>query len=182
MRDPVGACACGESFVQAKRGPLRTLCDDCKRSRQKRHGAAWAEKHQGNTEEAEARRVRRRALHRASVEARLLTDPTWRSDRNRMNAFGLSRDEIRALREHHNGRCAVCDSVPKAKQDGRDPLNIDHRHDNGVVRGMLCARCNLLVATFDLEFTDSELFRRLRDYSRRGAPSLFSLKDDSEAA
>lgn len=37
-----------------------------------------------------------------------------------------------------NGACAVCRSVPRSMLD----LNIDHDHDSGRVRGLLCSMCN----------------------------------------
>lgn len=33
--------------------------------------------------------------------------------------------------------CAICGARPKVRR-----LNIDHEHGSGMVRGLLCARCN----------------------------------------
>lgn len=44
-------------------------------------------------------------------------------------------DPLRALREHQAERCAVCD-------EKRKRLFVDHDHETGWVRGLLCNGCN----------------------------------------
>lgn len=55
-----------------------------------------------------------------------------------------------ALRDWHDGRCAVCGyRAPR--------LVVDHDHDTGLVRGMLCRGCN------SAEPHDDGLFRKYRE-------------------
>ena len=49
--------------------------------------------------------------------------------------YGLSLEDFNALAESQQGRCALCGIVPKF-------LNVDHDHNTGAVRGLLCTRCN----------------------------------------
>jgi hypothetical protein len=54
--------------------------------------------------------------------------------------FGLTVDEWHALIESQDGRCAIC-------RDGQ-PKHVDHDHQTGAVRGVLCGRCNMGLGQF----------------------------------
>ena len=47
---------------------------------------------------------------------------------------GLTRDQYEALVEEQAGRCAIC------PREG--DLRVDHDHETGRIRGLLCDRCN----------------------------------------
>jgi hypothetical protein len=49
--------------------------------------------------------------------------------------YGLTEEEARALYTYTD--CEIC-----GRDNGPRRLSIDHCHDSGVVRGMLCNRCN----------------------------------------
>lgn len=51
--------------------------------------------------------------------------------------YGITQAEYEAMVERQKGACAVCRRPPKT---GR--LHIDHDHDSGKVRGLLCMPCN----------------------------------------
>lgn len=63
-----------------------------------------------------------------------------RSRRERI--YGVSDDSIREMIKAQNYRCAICREPFKAT-----PC-VDHCHTTGVVRGMLCANCNIGLAKF----------------------------------
>jgi hypothetical protein len=52
--------------------------------------------------------------------------------------FNLTVDEYDVILAHQGGRCAICGRPPKA--DKR--LAVDHDHQTGYVRGLLCFLCN----------------------------------------
>ncbi len=81
-------------------------------------------------------------------------------ERRLINAFGLTINDYDALLEAQGGRCAICGSEdPRARGDN---FVVDHDHESGGVRGLLCNPCNagigalgddpdtLLAATFYL--------------------------------
>lgn len=52
----------------------------------------------------------------------------------RLKRYGLTEEEYRTLIFMHDGRCAIC----RADEE----LCVDHDHDSGKVRGLLCQACN----------------------------------------
>lgn len=57
--------------------------------------------------------------------------------------FGISLDEYGDMLESQNHRCKICDI--EECPTGRN-FAVDHDHLTGVVRGLLCVRCNSLLA------------------------------------
>jgi|688.fasta_scaffold293915_2 hypothetical protein len=66
---------------------------------------------------------------------------------NRTRKFGLSEADMASLIHEQYGRCAICDDVldvtPRA-----NGFHIDHDHDTGIVRGILCPMCNVGLGMF----------------------------------
>lgn len=65
----------------------------------------------------------------------------WRRERvgkseHLRRTYGLTEDEYDALLASQDSRCAVC-------RRESDRLVVDHCHDSGRVRGILCGQCNL---------------------------------------
>lgn len=68
-------------------------------------------------------------------------------------------------------RCEVCgDTFPA--QMWTDTRCVDHRHDNDVIRGVVCRRCNRDLAVLDLRFTDPDRFAALSAFSLRSQPAV----------
>jgi len=49
--------------------------------------------------------------------------------------YGLTREDHERLMLDQGGRCAMCGA--------ESVLVVDHDHDTGVVRGLLCRTCNI---------------------------------------
>jgi hypothetical protein len=69
--------------------------------------------------------------------------------------FGITPEEYEARLAEQGGGCAVCGRPPKAGKS----LHVDHDHDTGYVRGLLCFSCNAALGHFqdDLERIDAAL-------------------------
>lgn len=52
--------------------------------------------------------------------------------------YGISIDEFEALSKSQHDVCAICKRPCSSKQR----LSVDHNHQTGQVRGLLCANCN----------------------------------------
>ena len=53
--------------------------------------------------------------------------------------YGLDREEYQRLLNAQHGRCALCHREPGRKRR----LCVDHCHETGRVRGLLCIPCNV---------------------------------------
>ena len=58
--------------------------------------------------------------------------------------YGMSVADYEALLSVQGGRCAICNCPPRANCK----LNVDHDHQTGKVRGLLCGHCNSGVGYF----------------------------------
>jgi len=65
--------------------------------------------------------------------------------------YGVGATEYDRLLLNQNGRCAICGTTEPSNWAKRKRFCIDHDHVTGVVRGLLCGRCNLLAASRHLE-------------------------------
>lgn len=83
--------------------------------------------------------------------------------------YGLSHEALFAMRERQGNRCAVCRD---ALRPGRG-THIDHDHDTGQVRGLLCRACNL--AEGNLRGSALRA-RRLAAYLEAHAPRLTAVR------
>lgn len=57
--------------------------------------------------------------------------------------FGINLDEYERMREAQEGKCAICRSEPRSRE-----LAVDHCHETGKVRGLLCTLCNTALGKF----------------------------------
>lgn len=59
--------------------------------------------------------------------------------------FGIDATEYDKMLKAQNGRCAICGNAETFFNRGKkekQALSVDHCHDTGKVRGLLCVRCN----------------------------------------
>lgn len=54
------------------------------------------------------------------------------------STYNMNRQNYETLVQQQKGKCAVCEK-------SQVQLNVDHCHQSGVVRGLLCKSCNLLI-------------------------------------
>lgn len=83
------------------------------------------------------RRAYEKAYRQRNKERRKTTEARYRErhrDAIQARRFGLTGDELSALRVAQNDACAICGDVTV--------LCIDHDHETGTVRGLLCGTCN----------------------------------------
>lgn len=59
-------------------------------------------------------------------------------ERFRQWKYDISPAQYQYMLDQQRGVCAICAQPP----DARGPLNVDHNHNTGVIRGLLCIPCN----------------------------------------
>lgn len=72
--------------------------------------------------------------------------------------YDMTPDEYRTLLKSQGGGCAMCGRTPDKQKRS---LHVDHDHKTGKVRGILCSRCNRIMALYD-----NGWFARCREYVR----------------
>lgn len=55
------------------------------------------------------------------------------------NKYGITQKEYDAKLADQNGGCGVCGRI---RREGTRAYAVDHRHDTGEVRGIVCMQCN----------------------------------------
>lgn len=75
--------------------------------------------------------------------------------------FGITVDQYDSILLSQNNGCAICGD---SKNRGGNRLAVDHDHDTGRVRGLLCHRCNTAIGLFsdDIELLKSAIYYLIR--------------------
>ena len=63
------------------------------------------------------------------------------SDRRRQLNYGLTDLQFQTMMLVQCGTCAVCSEIFESETRGKEPC-VDHDHETGRVRGLLCHSCN----------------------------------------
>ena len=106
-------------------------------------------------------------MHRGRTEKDLEKARLGHRSAHLKSKYGMSASEYDALVKAQRSKCAACGRVKLPWESGHGVagahqfLVVDHDHDTGHVRGMLCTSCNLA-----LGFADDSIKRleQLRTY------------------
>jgi hypothetical protein len=163
--DPKKCIKCGVekplseyTFHNRNKGQHRNFCHDCektwiseyhKSSHGKEKRKEWIGKNKEKIEEYKRiykqdviKQERSRVYHRAR----------WLKE-----SFNMTVDDYMVMYEEQDGKCKICGST----QNGKKNFCVDHNHETGKVRGLLCHNCNVSVG---LMKDDPDLLRQAADY------------------
>lgn len=76
--------------------------------------------------------------------------------------YGISLETFKTMLAAQDSTCAICKAAP---EPGRR-LSVDHCHTTGLVRGLLCQRCNTAVG---MAQDRPELLRQMADYVEKSS-------------
>lgn len=71
-----------------------------------------------------------------------------RLDTKLYTTYGITAETFRAMHVAQQGRCAVCGNLPTGRGKG-GTLVVDHCHKRGIVRALLCGKCNIALGLLD---------------------------------
>lgn len=77
-------------------------------------------------------------------------DARWRArwpHYMRKYLYGMTSDQYEALILRQDSRCAICRSDAWSGKGNRP--HVDHDHETGIVRGLLCGKCNVAIGNMD---------------------------------
>lgn len=96
--------------------------------------------------------------------------------------FGISLIDYQRMFESQGNACAICRTLdPTTGRKGVKRFSVDHDHDTGIVRGLLCHKCNGILGLADervevLESAISYLKLHANDIKDRTADSVKGCK------
>lgn len=76
-----------------------------------------------------------------------------------LRTYGMTQTEYEEILHRQNGVCALCREVRLDRR--RKHLDVDHNHDTGEIRGILCNPCNRLVGKVEARLQE---WRPVLDY------------------
>lgn len=62
----------------------------------------------------------------------------WQRNHHYTTLYGITLEDYEQMLEEQEGVCAICSDPP----NGTRPLSVDHNHETGAVRALLCGHCN----------------------------------------
>jgi hypothetical protein len=139
-------------------GALRGLSEEERRAHKRSVHKVWRAK---NAEHIHNYQTEYRAK---DPEKARVDNAIWRKKnidhvraKNRVNKlksmYGLTVPALEAMKQAQAFRCLLCDK--------EKPLNVDHCHKTGQVRGLLCTDCNTSLGKFN---DDPNMLRRATAY------------------
>jgi len=117
--------------------------DKAARERRRQRRRESGEDARYRAEHREAIRVYHKAWRDANpdkIKARYV--PERSAAYHRKRNYGLTPEEYADRLTFQQGRCAICYEPMTGKGKEKDAPTVDHDHETGIVRGILCMRCN----------------------------------------
>lgn len=144
-----------EQFYKAKgmSDGYRSECKACHSAQQKRWYAANREASIASVKRWQQENKEHLHAYRKEYRQRRKLE-----DRNAYlrRKFKITQADYEAILAMQGGGCAICGKAP-----GKISLHVDHDHETGEVRGLLCVGCNNALGQFH---DDQELLARAADY------------------
>jgi len=127
-------------FHEDKSVFARGLCKNCYDKWLKKNNPEYLESQKKNCREWSEQHADRKKQYDANYKVK--RDPDYNKIRS-LKRYGMTPDDYDLLLNKQNGVCAIC-----GKEPGKRRFAIDHDHNTGTIRGLLCFRCNFGLTYF----------------------------------
>lgn len=76
--------------------------------------------------------------------------PVGHAREQSLKKYGITLAQYDQMIVDQNNCCKICDKeFIKTSSEHRNPINVDHCHNTGKVRGLLCSKCNTALGNFN---------------------------------
>ena len=117
-------------FPKRKSGAIYAYCKSCNSKRMQK----WSSEN----------RERKNAFERERIARNPERERKRQRDGQYKRKYGISYADVQALLKKQSFRCEIC-----SKDLCENTLVVDHCHDHGKVRGLLCNQCNIWLAPLE---------------------------------
>jgi len=135
----------------SRKDGLQRYCKDCCRE----YGISWRQRNREKTREDAARWY---GENRERILASRAENTLQQYNCHIQRTYGITISDYDEILEEQSGGCAICGRTPE--ENGKK-LFVDHDHETGEVRGLLCNRCNRCIGSFH---DDQYLLRSAANY------------------
>lgn len=100
--------------------------------------------------------------------SRMAAFPAFDRNRKFLSNYGITLAQYEEMLKTQDGKCAICEQ-PETSVDRSGSLRslaVDHCHNSGKVRGLLCSRCNTTLGKLE---ESPQLLRAMWDYMHKHA-------------
>jgi hypothetical protein len=87
----------------------------------------------------------------------VVKDPQYNRKRNLKKLYNITLEEFDEMLKSQDGVCKVC----KRPQLGKGDFHVDHDHETGKIRGLLCHKCNVALGMVQ---DDIQILKKLINY------------------
>ena len=87
-------------------------------------------------------------------------------------SFGITLEGYNKLFELQGGRCAICG---KHQSEVSTTFHVDHDHETGRIRALLCSGCNIGIGQFK---EDVEIIKKVMEYLNTSGPHSSKLIEE----
>lgn len=77
------------------------------------------------------------------------SDPNKHRDAHLKRVFNITLDDYNRILNSQKGVCAIC-GLPESNKRMKN-LAVDHNHNTGKVRGLLCRNCNIAIGALNTD-------------------------------